>query len=141
MRHSQPLESEELRALERFTDTFVTCTRCVTVAGEEAVKIAEETNWHGHSNSCKKGGARLCRWKFPRYPLARTIFVDANRDTSEEWKMEASVRDEILDRVMRVLVEEKDGRTVLSRQVKRIMEAKRYPNVVKLNLEYFVKMM
>ena len=86
------------------------------MAGEEAVKIAEETNWHGHSKSCKKGGARLCRWKFPRFPLARTIFVDANRDDSEEWKMEASVRDEILDRVMRVLVEEKDGRTVLSRK-------------------------
>jgi hypothetical protein len=37
------------------------------VAGPEAVKIAEETNWHGHSNSCKKGGGRMtCRWKFPR---------------------------------------------------------------------------
>ena len=34
--------------------------------------------------------------------------MDANRDT-EEWKMEAKVRDEILDRVMRVLVEEKGG--------------------------------
>ena len=87
LRHSQPLDSEEVWALERFTDTFVTCTRCVTVAGEEAVKIAEETNWHGHSNSCKKGGARLCRWKFPRYPLARTIFIDANREDKEEWKI------------------------------------------------------
>jgi len=136
LRHSQPLESEELRALERFTDTFVTCTRCVTVAGEEAVKIAEETNWHGHSKSCKKGGARLCRWKFPRFPLARTIFVDANRDDTEEWKMDAKVRDEILDRVMKVLVEEKGGQTVLSSRVKRIMESTRYPNVVKINLQH-----
>ena len=127
LRQSQPLDAEEVRALERFTDTFVTCTRCVTVAGEEAVKIAEETNWHGHSNSCKKGGGRLCRWKFPRYPLARTIFVDANRDDEGEHKMEAKVRDEILDRVMRVLVEEKGGKMVLSRKVEKIMG--KYPKV------------
>ena len=44
LKQSQPLESHEVRALERFTDTFVTCTRCVSVAGAEAVKIAEETN-------------------------------------------------------------------------------------------------
>ena len=40
LKQSQPLESHEVRALERFTDTFVTCTRCVSVAGAEAVKIA-----------------------------------------------------------------------------------------------------
>ena len=61
LRHSQALEDEELRALERFTDTFVTCTRCAGMVGEEAVRIAEETNWHGHSKSCKKGGRRTCR--------------------------------------------------------------------------------
>ena len=83
LKHSQPLESYEKQALEKFTDTFVTCTRCVSVAGEEAVKTAEEVNWHGHSSSCKKGGARLCRWKFPRYPLERTIFVDANREDED----------------------------------------------------------
>jgi len=136
LRHSQPLEAEELWALERFTDTFVTCTRCVGVAGEEAVKIAEETNWHGHSKSCKKGGARLCRWKFPRFPLARTIFVDVNRDDTEEWKMEAKVRDEILDRVMKILIEERGGKQVLSKKVERIMtNKKKYPNVVIINLE------
>ena len=132
LKHSQPLESHEVRALERFTDTFVTCTRCVSVAGAEAVKIAEECNWHGHSNSCKKGGARLCRWKFPRYPLERTIFVDANREYGEEGKMEAKVRDEILDRVMRVLVQEEGGKKVLSKRVKRIMLG--YRNVKKIDL-------
>ena len=81
LRYSRALEEEEVEALERFTDTFVTCTRCVSVAGEDAVKKAEEVNWHGHSSSCHKDGPRnQCRWKFPKYPLARTIFVDANRD-------------------------------------------------------------
>ena len=134
LKHSQPLESYEVEALEKFTDTFVTCTRCVSVAGAEAVKIAEETNWHGHSSSCKKGSSgRLCRWKFPRYPLQRTIFVDANREFGEEKGMEAKLRDEILDRVMRVLVQEEGGKKVLSKRVKRIMLS--YPNVRKIDEE------
>ena len=132
LKNSHPLESYEVEALEKFTDTFVTCTRCVSVAGADAVKIAEETNWHGHSSSCKKGSSgRLCRWKFPRYPLERTIFVDANRECGEERRMEAKVRDEILDRVMRVLVQEEGGKKVLSKRVKRIMLS--YPNVRKIN--------
>ena len=133
LKNSEPLEPYEMRALEKFTDTFVTCTRCVNVAGAEAVKIAEETNWHGHSNSCKKGGARLCRWKFPRYPLERTIFVDANKEYGEEGRMPAKERIDILDRVMGVLVQEEGGRMVLSRTVKRIML--RYPNVRKIDEE------
>ena len=135
LRHSQALEEEELRALERFTDTFVTCTRCAGMVGEEAVRIAEETNWHGHSKSCKKGGRRTCRWKFPRFPLARTIFVDANRDDKEEVKSKAEDREDILDRVTKVLVEEKGGKMVLSNRVKQIMLSKEYPNVVKINSE------
>ena len=135
LRHSQALEEEELRALERFTDTFVTCTRCAGMVGEEAVRIAEETNWHGHSKSCKKGGRRTCRWKFPRFPLARTIFVDANRDDKEKVKSKAEDREDILDRVTKVLVEEKGGKMVLSNRVKQIMVSKEYPNVVKINSE------
>ena len=84
LRHNLPLKTEQLTAIENFTDAFVTCTRCVSVAGlqllgpdageeeikragEEAVKKAEDLNWHGHSKSCTKGSGPLCRWKFPRY--------------------------------------------------------------------------
>ena len=42
--------------------------------------------------------------------------------------MEAKVREDILDRVMEVLVEEKGGKKVLSKRVKRIMLS--YPNVI-----------
>ena len=51
--------------------------------------------------------------------------------------MEAKVRDEILDRVMRVLVEEKGGQMVLSKRVENIMLSKtkqggpKYPNVIR----------
>ena len=59
LKQSEGLEGYERRAIENFTDAFVTVTRCVTIAGEEAVRIAEEVNWHSHSSSCKKGG-RSC---------------------------------------------------------------------------------
>ena len=130
LRKSEALESYEIIALEKFTDTFVTCTRCVTVAGEEAVRIAEEVNWHSHSSSCKKGGRRTCRWKFPRFPLARTIFVDANRE-DEGGRMDVKEREDILDRVMDVLVDECGGQKVLSTKVRAIMLT--YPNVKEIN--------
>ena len=59
--------------------------------------------------------------------------MDANRENGEEGRMEAKVRDDILDRVMRVLVQEEGGRPVLSKKVKRIM--KRYPNIKSINEE------
>ena len=129
LRYSSALEEEEVKALERFTDTFVTCTRCVTVAGEDAVRKAEEVNWHGHSSSCHKDGPRhQCRWKFPKYPLARTIFVDANRKVlEEEYKMPKENRDQILDRVMKVLIETEGNKMLLSRDVEKIMTS--FPNV------------
>ena len=49
--------------------------------------------------------------------------------------MEAKVRDEILDRVMRVLVQDEGSRKVLSKKVKRIMLSKCYPNVKRIDLE------
>ena len=129
LRYSRALEEEEVEGLEKFTDTFVTCTRCVSVAGEDAVRKAEEVNWHGHSSSCYKDGPRhQCRWKFPKYPLAKTIFVDANREVpKEEYKMPKEQRDEILDRVMRVLVETEENKIMLSREVEEIMTS--FPNV------------
>ena len=132
LRKSEALEGYERAALENFTDAFVTCTRCVTVAGEEAVRIAEEVNWHSHSSSCKKGGRRTCRWKFPRFPLARTIFVDANRE-DQGGRMDAKEREDILDRVMGVLVDESGIQKVLSKTVESIMLSGRYPNVKRIN--------
>ena len=106
----------------------MTVTRCVTIAGEEAVKIAEEVNWHSHSSSCKKGGRRTCRWKFPRWPLARTIFVDANREDAPP-RMDPKERESILDAVMRVLVEDEGGQKRISQNVLSIMHSSRYPNI------------
>ena len=128
LRKSEELEGYERRALEMFTDAFVTCTRCISVAGKEAVRIAEEVNWHSHSKSCKKGGRRSCRWKFPRFPIAKTIFVDANRE-DRGGRMDAKERDDILDRVMEVLTEDCGNQKVLSKKVMKIMLSGKYPNI------------
>ena len=128
LKNSEGLHGYERRAIENFTDAFVTVTRCVTIAGEEAVRIAEEVNWHSHSSSCKKGGRRTCRWKFPRWPLARTIFVDANREDAPP-RMDPKERESILDAVMRVLVEDEGGQKRISQNVLSIMHSSRYPNV------------
>ena len=134
LRFSQALEEDEVAAVEGFTDTFVTCTRCVSVAGEDAVRKAEEVNWHGHSSSCHKSGPPgQCRWKFPKFPLARTIFVDANREVhEEEHKMEKEEREDILNRVMGVLVETEGNRMVLSKKVEEIMTSDTFKNVKKV---------
>ena len=122
LKQSEGLEGYERRAIENFTDAFVTVTRCVTIAGEEAVRIAEEVNWHSHSSSCKKGGRRTCRWKFPRWPLARTIFVDANREDAPP-RMDPKEREGILD------AEDEGGQKRISQTVLSIMHSSRYPNV------------
>ena len=134
LRHNKALEPEQITAIENFTDAFVTCTRCVSMASEEAVKKAEEVNWHNHSKSCKKGGSPVCRWKFPRYPLERTEFVDAHEDKGEDFiPMPMEERNDILERVMEVLVEEEGGRMVLSQKVKEIMIG--YENVKVIRAE------
>ena len=110
-------------AIEKFTDMSTTCTRSTTVAGKEAVQIAEEVNWHSHSKSCRKEGSQ-CRWKFPRFPLAKTKFIDVNRLVNEEeYRMSTQEREDILRRVIAVWVEEKHAKTILSDNVLRIMNS------------------
>ena len=127
LRHQTALAEEEARAIENFTDEFVTCSLCTSVVGEEAAAKAENFNWHCHSQTCKKG-CKLCRFGFPRFPLARTIFVDSHKTTPKEEKLEKEERKEILRKVRDVLTEERDGKFVVSEAVQKIMMG--YPNVV-----------
>ena len=125
---SEPLEGYERSTLEKFTDSFVTVTRNVNLVGEEAVAIAEEVNWHSHSKSCFKGGRKTCRWKFPKFPLARTIFIDSNREDKPP-RLDPQDRQNILNAVMRVLVEDQNGQKKISSKVIEIMHSPKYPNV------------
>ena len=113
LRNRQPLDESESEALERFTDMFATCSLDPKVAGEEAVKIAKEVNWHGHSKSCRKKTIEgKCRFNFPRFPMASTTFIDINKKLEEGEKISEERRVEILGKVLNVLVEEENGKVL-----------------------------
>ena len=125
LRLRQPLDQFEVEALELFTDMFVTCSLDPEVAGEEAVKIAKEVNWHGHSKSCRKKTIEgKCRFNYPRFPLATTTFIDINRKLELEEKVGEKRKVEILQKVAKALVDEENGKEVVSMAVKKIMEEK-----------------
>ena len=125
MSERQPVTAEEKKALEQFTDEFVTCSKNPQVAGKKAVKIAKEVNWHGHSQSCRKKSAQgKCRFNFPKYPLQKTEFIDANKEYEEGEKLTEKRRTNILKRVRKVLLEEVNGKMVVSKAVEKIMEEK-----------------
>ena len=91
--------------------------------GEKVKKIAKEVNEHGHSKSCKKGNPK-CRWKFPRFPLIDTVFVDKKRKIPEEEKLSEEQRNSILDRVKCDLVDDIDGKEEKSKTVDKNCESK-----------------
>ncbi len=120
LRYGQTLDEWETEAIEKFTDMFCTCTLCPAVAGEEAVRIAKKVNEHGHSKSCKKAGPQ-CRFLFPRFPLGRTTFIDITQEFPDTEQLSEADRVSILKKVTGVLVEEENGKMVVSKKVKDIM--------------------
>ena len=124
LRKSKKLTNAERRSLELFADKFCKCSLNENEVGEKVAKIAEDVNEHGHSKSCRKGEFK-CRWKFPRFPLAETVFVDKKRNIPEGELILDDDRVSILNRVKSVLIEEKNGKVEKSKAVSDIM--KRYP--------------
>ena len=132
LRRRVAVGEQEQEALERFTRKFVTCSLDPEKVGEEAVKIAKEVNWHGHSQSCRKNSAGgKCRFNFPKYPLPHPVFVDANKVFKEGERLSDERRNYILKKVMSVLVELENGKMVVSKTVKRIMEEKKPGETIK----------
>ena len=121
LRSNEKLKKAEGRALEVFADKFCTCSLNREEVGEKVVRIAKLVNEHGHSKSCKKRTPK-CRWKYPKFPIDKTIFIDANREISDEEKLTPDERVKTLERVKNVLIEEKNGKEVISQKVNVIME-------------------
>ena len=82
--------------------------------------IAKLVNEHGHSKSCKKRGPK-CRWKYHKFPLPETVFVDANREVPEEEKLKSEEIVRILERVKALLIKEENGKEEVSEKVTEIM--------------------
>lgn len=148
LRNRQTLSKDEGQALAVFTDMFVTCSRdpkriekrFKTGLGKEAVKIANEVNWHSHSQSCrKKSGEGQCRFNFPKYPLPYTEFVDGNKVYEEGEKLSEERRNEIIKKVKKVLIVQEKGKSVVSPTVKKILEEKTERETIADRIEKILK--
>ena len=69
------LTPNNMKALEKFTDTFVS----VSLKDPETSKIVKEVNVHHHTaRACRKYGTS-CRFNFPRYPTHKTVISAPSR--------------------------------------------------------------
>ena len=139
LRKRKQLSKTETMALEKFADKFCTCSLDNDKVGKKVVKIVEKVNEHGHSKSCKKAPPK-CRWKFPRFPLDKTTFIDVNREIPEGEELKPKFIDLTLERVKLVLVEDKNGKEVKSQKVEEIM--KMYPknkNTIRKRIEVILE--
>ena len=121
LRKKEKVTNPEKKALEKFADNFCTCTLCPQLVGERVKNIAKQVNKHGHSKSCKKSKPN-CRWRYPKFPLKETMFIDKEREWKDEEKLTEERRNSILNRVKNVLVDEQDGKEVISPNVDKIMD-------------------
>ena len=121
LRKNEKLNMAEGRALEIFADKFCTCSLNSKEVGEKVAKIAKLVNEHGHSKSCKKTHPK-CRWRFPKFPLPKTTFIDANREVPEEEKHKPEYIESTLKRVKNVLIEDRNGKEEISQKVLDIMQ-------------------
>merc|ERR1711963_299705 len=87
-------------------DEFTTVSLHGKTVGEDVQKIAKEVNIHHHTRTCKKYD-ETCRFKFPRYPIHKTIIAQPLKCSSEEKKIKQEKNDEILQAVMKILVDDK----------------------------------
>ena len=65
-------DDEEL-AIINFIDQFVTVSTNPDEVGAEVAKLAKEVQMHHHTKTCRP--QPKCRFRFPRFPVWRTILV------------------------------------------------------------------
>ena len=70
-----PLNGQEINAIVRLTDMFITCSLYPYLGYEKVVEIAKSVNVHHCTRSCKKYDDK-CRFSFPKFPLKETIIID-----------------------------------------------------------------
>ncbi len=97
----------EVKALTEMVDTYVTCSLNTNTVGREAAAIAEETQKHNHTMSCRKYIHVACRFKFPRYPAPYTIIT---QKCAEKEIMEKA--EKILEKVQGALQDKEVLQTV-----------------------------
>ena len=101
IRLDKSLNNEEIIELERFANTFVTCSNKSPLTDE----IVNKVNTHHHTKSCRKYNT-TCRFNFPKYPTRKTIISIPARVTyqiEEERQEKIRITTQILKKVKLIL--------------------------------------
>ena len=83
LRHDTKLKDAEKVAIQRFTDTFISCSLNPKTVhkdlekGQQIVQTIKEVNLHHCTRKCKSYEGK-CRYAFPRFPLKETLVIDKN---------------------------------------------------------------
>ena len=96
LRENVPLSETEENSLIDFVDRSVTCTlnpeqaaKMIDVNktkedGMKIIKIVKEVQVHYHTKSCKKNGCTVnCRFRFPKFPMWKTILTKSQMDETD----------------------------------------------------------
>ena len=136
LRKGEKLKRMEDKALIAFADKFTTCTLNPDMAakmidetmdiseGIKVVGIAEETQTHHHTRTCKKNGPD-CRFGIPRCPIWKTILSrPVKGKTAEEKTERRKEHKEILEAVHEVLENEEAMETIMKEFGNKKLESK-----------------
>ena len=70
LQSGQVLSFEEKNIAATFVDKFV-----LVSSDTQLQDIVKDVQTHRHSKTCRKGGKRVCRFEYPRFPSERTIIA------------------------------------------------------------------
>merc|ERR1711867_101768 len=129
LRENESLSMEEKNSLIDFVDRTVTCTLNPQLAakmidvnktredGLKIIEIVKEVQIHHHTKSCKKHGCTsACRFRFPKFPMWKTIITKSQvYDENEDAKNEREEKNKkVLENVMTVLEAEEVIEEIMS---------------------------
>ena len=129
LRENKPLKKGEESALIDFVDRSVTCTLNpemaakmvdVTRTKEDGLKIVNTVKSclnHYHTKACKKYGSPGCRFRFPKFPMWKTILTENNiEDTDKDSKKERlEAQKKVLEKVLMILEDEEKVNDIMNK--------------------------
>ena len=130
LKSDEELNEEDLMSLENLVETFSSVCIDPREVGEYTSRIVQEVNTHSHTVTCKKGDRVECRFRFPRFPSAKTII-------QRPWRLFKGDEDkkkrlkEVLESVKTVLQDETAVRAI----TETFKEELDYNTRIKLSIE------
>ena len=119
-RNGGTLENYEENAVIEFIDQFTTVSLCEDEVGEDVVRKAKEVNEHHHTKTCRKGSPK-CRFRFPKFPIWKTILVKPYPpcEFDEEKEMNLKYYADILSKVKELLEDNELIETIMEKYDKK----------------------